>query len=67
MGELWGLIILHPVSEPSLWNPTPQESDQPPLLPPKKEKMKRKVRTAMLRSHSSRWAWECWVGWGWED
>lgn len=29
-------------SEPSLWNPTPQQSDQPPLLPPKKEKMKRK-------------------------
>uniref|UniRef100_A0A7N5KJ28 Mitogen-activated protein kinase kinase kinase kinase n=1 Tax=Ailuropoda melanoleuca TaxID=9646 RepID=A0A7N5KJ28_AILME len=29
-------------SEPSLWNPTPREPDQPPLLPPKKEKMKRK-------------------------
>ncbi|XP_016061940.1 PREDICTED: mitogen-activated protein kinase kinase kinase kinase 1 [Miniopterus natalensis] len=29
-------------SEPSLWNPAPQESDQPPLLPPKKEKMKKK-------------------------
>ncbi|KAB0382355.1 hypothetical protein FD755_004272 [Muntiacus reevesi] len=31
-------------SEPSLWNPAPREPDQPPLLPPKKEKMKRKVR-----------------------
>ncbi|XP_024589533.1 mitogen-activated protein kinase kinase kinase kinase 1 isoform X3 [Neophocaena asiaeorientalis asiaeorientalis] len=29
-------------SEPSLWNPAPWEPDQPPLLPPKKEKMKRK-------------------------
>ncbi|XP_044112488.1 mitogen-activated protein kinase kinase kinase kinase 1 isoform X2 [Neovison vison] len=29
-------------SEPSLWNPTPPEPDQPPLLPPKKEKMKRR-------------------------
>ncbi|ELK12860.1 Mitogen-activated protein kinase kinase kinase kinase 1 [Pteropus alecto] len=29
-------------SEPSLWNPPPREPDQPPLLPPKKEKMKRK-------------------------
>ncbi|XP_037675470.1 mitogen-activated protein kinase kinase kinase kinase 1 isoform X2 [Choloepus didactylus] len=29
-------------SEPSLWNPASQEPDQPPLLPPKKEKMKRK-------------------------
>uniref|UniRef100_A0A8C8ZIV8 Mitogen-activated protein kinase kinase kinase kinase n=1 Tax=Prolemur simus TaxID=1328070 RepID=A0A8C8ZIV8_PROSS len=29
-------------SEPSLWNPASQKSDQPPLLPPKKEKMKRK-------------------------
>ncbi|KAI4571529.1 hypothetical protein MJG53_013635 [Ovis ammon polii x Ovis aries] len=29
-------------SEPSLWNPAPREPDQPPLLPPKKEKMKRK-------------------------
>ncbi|XP_063108776.1 mitogen-activated protein kinase kinase kinase kinase 1 isoform X3 [Cavia porcellus] len=28
--------------EPSLWNPASQEPDQPPLLPPKKEKMKRK-------------------------
>ncbi|XP_027797016.2 mitogen-activated protein kinase kinase kinase kinase 1 isoform X1 [Marmota flaviventris] len=29
-------------SEPSLWNPASREPDQPPLLPPKKEKMKRK-------------------------
>ncbi|XP_032341985.1 mitogen-activated protein kinase kinase kinase kinase 1 isoform X1 [Camelus ferus] len=29
-------------SEPSLWNPALREPDQPPLLPPKKEKMKRK-------------------------
>ncbi|XP_049477264.1 mitogen-activated protein kinase kinase kinase kinase 1 isoform X3 [Panthera uncia] len=29
-------------SEPSLWNPTPRDPGQPPLLPPKKEKMKRK-------------------------
>ncbi|XP_045041529.1 mitogen-activated protein kinase kinase kinase kinase 1 isoform X2 [Desmodus rotundus] len=29
-------------SEPSLWNPPPREFDQPPLLPPKKDKMKRK-------------------------
>ncbi|KAF5926400.1 hypothetical protein HPG69_015598 [Diceros bicornis minor] len=29
-------------SEPSLWSPPPREPDQPPLLPPKKEKMKRK-------------------------
>ncbi|XP_048647209.1 mitogen-activated protein kinase kinase kinase kinase 1 [Marmota marmota marmota] len=32
----------HPLSEPSLWNPASREPDQPPLLPPKKEKMKRK-------------------------
>ena len=38
-----------PFSEPSLWNPAPREPDQPPLLPPKKEKMKRKVRLVMLR------------------
>uniref|UniRef100_A0A2K5P5X9 Mitogen-activated protein kinase kinase kinase kinase n=1 Tax=Cercocebus atys TaxID=9531 RepID=A0A2K5P5X9_CERAT len=31
-------------SEPSLWNPPSRELDKPPLLPPKKEKMKRKVR-----------------------
>nr|CAI9697369.1 unnamed protein product [Rangifer tarandus platyrhynchus] len=31
-----------PFSEPSLWNPVPREPNQPPLLPPKKEKMKRK-------------------------
>uniref|UniRef100_A0A2R9ATM0 Mitogen-activated protein kinase kinase kinase kinase n=1 Tax=Pan paniscus TaxID=9597 RepID=A0A2R9ATM0_PANPA len=29
-------------SEPSLWNPPSRELDKPPLLPPKKEKMKRK-------------------------
>ncbi|KAG8524442.1 Mitogen-activated protein kinase kinase kinase kinase 1, partial [Galemys pyrenaicus] len=29
-------------SDPSLWSPVPREPDQPPLLPPKKEKMKRK-------------------------
>ncbi|XP_005399899.1 PREDICTED: mitogen-activated protein kinase kinase kinase kinase 1 isoform X2 [Chinchilla lanigera] len=29
-------------SEPSLWNPASREPDQPPRLPPKKEKMKRK-------------------------
>ncbi|XP_058136174.1 mitogen-activated protein kinase kinase kinase kinase 1 isoform X2 [Dasypus novemcinctus] len=29
-------------SEPSLWSPDSQEPNQPPLLPPKKEKMKRK-------------------------
>ncbi|XP_008072226.1 mitogen-activated protein kinase kinase kinase kinase 1 [Carlito syrichta] len=29
-------------SEPSLWNPPSREPDQPPLLPPKKDKMKRK-------------------------
>uniref|UniRef100_A0A8D2DXG9 Mitogen-activated protein kinase kinase kinase kinase n=1 Tax=Sciurus vulgaris TaxID=55149 RepID=A0A8D2DXG9_SCIVU len=29
-------------SEPSLWSPASREPDQPPLLPPKKEKMKRK-------------------------
>ncbi|KAM6223310.1 mitogen-activated protein kinase kinase kinase kinase 1 [Rhynchocyon petersi] len=29
-------------SEPSLWNPVPQEPVQPPQLPPKKEKMKKK-------------------------
>uniref|UniRef100_A0A8C5YL24 non-specific serine/threonine protein kinase n=1 Tax=Marmota marmota marmota TaxID=9994 RepID=A0A8C5YL24_MARMA len=28
--------------QPSLWNPASREPDQPPLLPPKKEKMKRK-------------------------
>nr|XP_012332151.1 mitogen-activated protein kinase kinase kinase kinase 1-like [Aotus nancymaae] len=31
-------------SEPSLWNPPSWELNKPPLLPPKKEKMKRKVR-----------------------
>ncbi|XP_017742839.1 PREDICTED: mitogen-activated protein kinase kinase kinase kinase 1 [Rhinopithecus bieti] len=31
-------------SEPSLWNPPSRELDKPPLLPPKKEKMKKKVR-----------------------
>ncbi|XP_011940486.1 PREDICTED: mitogen-activated protein kinase kinase kinase kinase 1 [Cercocebus atys] len=30
-------------SEPSLWNPPSRELDKPPLLPPKKEKMKRKL------------------------
>nr|XP_025865713.1 mitogen-activated protein kinase kinase kinase kinase 1 [Vulpes vulpes] len=29
-------------SEPSLWNPPTRQPDQPPLLPPKKVKMKRK-------------------------
>ncbi|XP_075392924.1 mitogen-activated protein kinase kinase kinase kinase 1 [Tenrec ecaudatus] len=29
-------------SEPSLWNPAPQEPDRPPRLPPKKEKMRKK-------------------------
>ncbi|XP_012881791.1 PREDICTED: mitogen-activated protein kinase kinase kinase kinase 1 [Dipodomys ordii] len=29
-------------SEPSLWNPASREPDQPPRLPPRKEKMKRK-------------------------
>ncbi|XP_058530409.1 mitogen-activated protein kinase kinase kinase kinase 1 isoform X2 [Ochotona princeps] len=29
-------------SEPSLWNPPSREPDQPPLLPPKKERLRRK-------------------------
>uniref|UniRef100_A0A8C5XIU1 Mitogen-activated protein kinase kinase kinase kinase n=1 Tax=Microcebus murinus TaxID=30608 RepID=A0A8C5XIU1_MICMU len=36
-------------SEPSLWNPASRESDQPPLLPPKKEKMKRKGRALLVK------------------
>eukprot|EP00069_Balaena_mysticetus_P020857 bmy_13248T0 len=41
-------------SEPSLWNPAPREPDQPPLLPPKKEKMKRKLFNGCpLRIHST--------------
>lgn len=63
-GEVWGLISPHPVSEPSLWNPAPREPDQPPLLPPKKEKMKRKVRPAMPRALTSGWGWGCRVGVG---
>uniref|UniRef100_A0A8C6QRA0 Mitogen-activated protein kinase kinase kinase kinase n=1 Tax=Nannospalax galili TaxID=1026970 RepID=A0A8C6QRA0_NANGA len=35
-------------SEPSLWSPTVPEPGQPPLLPPKKEKMRRKVRGCAL-------------------
>ncbi|XP_064340266.1 mitogen-activated protein kinase kinase kinase kinase 1-like, partial [Camelus dromedarius] len=33
-------------AETSLWNPALREHDQPPLLPPKEEYMKRKVRPA---------------------
>ncbi|KAM6153449.1 LOW QUALITY PROTEIN: mitogen-activated protein kinase kinase kinase kinase 1 [Erethizon dorsatum] len=36
-------------SEPSLWNPASQEPDQPPLLPPKKEKMKQKTCTLLVK------------------
>ncbi|KFO29611.1 Mitogen-activated protein kinase kinase kinase kinase 1 [Fukomys damarensis] len=36
-------------SEPSLWNPASREPDQPPLLPPKKEKMKRKGCTLLVK------------------
>ena len=67
MGGLWKLIFSHPVSEPSLWNPPPREFDQPPLLPPKKDKMKRKVRPSVLGTHTSRWDWGCRVRWGWEE
>ncbi|CAO2626137.1 Mitogen-activated protein kinase kinase kinase kinase 1 [Lemmus lemmus] len=35
-------------SDPSLWNPAAPEPGQPPLLPPKKEKMRRKVRGCAL-------------------
>lgn len=41
LGRDWGALgtdFLLPISEPSLWNPAPREPDQPPLLPPKKEK-----------------------------
>lgn len=55
-----------PFSEPSLWNPAPREPDQPPLLPPKKEKMKRKVRLVMLRIDISGCSWGCLVGVGGE-
>lgn len=64
MGGSLGLISPHPVSEPSLWNPPPREPDQPPLLPPKTEKMKRKVKPAMLRTHTSGWGCGCPVGVG---
>nr|XP_045010473.1 mitogen-activated protein kinase kinase kinase kinase 1 isoform X2 [Jaculus jaculus] len=36
-------------SDPSLWNPASQEPGQPPLLPPKKEKIKRKGCTLLVR------------------
>nr|XP_020034164.1 mitogen-activated protein kinase kinase kinase kinase 1 isoform X3 [Castor canadensis] len=36
-------------SEPSLWNPASREPDQPPVLPPKKEKMKRKGCTLLVK------------------
>ncbi|XP_048224583.1 mitogen-activated protein kinase kinase kinase kinase 1 isoform X2 [Perognathus longimembris pacificus] len=36
-------------SEPSLWNPASREPDQPPLLPPKKEKMQRKGCTLLVK------------------
>ncbi|XP_029412414.1 mitogen-activated protein kinase kinase kinase kinase 1 isoform X4 [Nannospalax galili] len=36
-------------SEPSLWSPTVPEPGQPPLLPPKKEKMRRKMEKVRHR------------------
>ncbi|KAM4825781.1 mitogen-activated protein kinase kinase kinase kinase 1 [Thomomys bottae] len=36
-------------SEPSLWNPASRQPDQPPLLPPKKEKMKRKECALLVK------------------
>lgn len=36
-------------SDPSLWNPPAPEPGQPPLLPPKKEKMRRKMEKAKRR------------------
>ncbi|XP_051063179.1 mitogen-activated protein kinase kinase kinase kinase 1 isoform X2 [Phodopus roborovskii] len=36
-------------SDPSLWNPAAPEPGQPPLLPPKKEKMKRKMEKVRRR------------------
>ncbi len=57
-----GADFPHPISETSLWNPALREPDQPPLLPPMKEKMKRKVRPAVLRTHTSDRGWGCLVG-----
>lgn len=40
-------------SDPSLWNPPAPEPGQPPLLPPKKEKMRRKMGKAKRHEVSS--------------
>lgn len=51
VGQDWGALglIFSSHLRTLTVEPSPREPDQPPLLPPKKEKMKRKVRPVMLR------------------
>lgn len=51
------LMLFQLPSDPSLWNPpAAPEPGPPPLLPPKKDKMRRKVRARYWSADRLRWA-----------